>query len=124
MEYDVKMHLPNQIEQFLNGLTSGDERVINITIGNIKELVDDDGFGKKLDNYQKSLDTQLKDIDKNCLQMIKNNAEVKTLDDAVVIINKAKVEAVEVYNEFLAIVKSFILGYIKKVEYDDKGLQE
>lgn len=120
MEYDVKMHLPNQIEQFLNGLTSGDERVINITIGNIKELVDDDGFGKKLDNYQKSLDTQLKDIDKNCLQMIKNNAEVKTLDDAVVIINKAKVEAVEIYNEFLAIVKSFILGYIKKVEYEEK----
>ena len=124
MEYDVKMHLPNQIEQFLNGLVSGDERVINITIGNIKELVDDDGFSKKIDSYQKSLENQLKDIEIKSLNHIRNTVEVKTLDDAVVILNEAKVDATEIYNEFLGIMKSFILGYIKKVEYDDKGLQE
>ena len=111
--YNMEVHLPSQIQNFLDSLTSGDTRIMEISLGNIKEMVKEDGFADTLDKYLDTMEKKTDKIEKDTIVSIKNDPKVKTLDDILVLINEAKKEQIEEYNTYLKNSKSFIISYLK-----------
>lgn len=119
MSYDMSVHIPTQMEFLLNALVKGDERVIDITIGNIKNILNDDNFTKDLDDYKTKFDKTLAGIEKNALERVKNGSDIKTLDDIVYLLNQVETQRITAYNDFINNVKTFIILYMKMIK-DDK----
>jgi hypothetical protein len=115
MGYDIKDHLQGQVEAMLSGLVQVDDGLVERSISNIKDIMDQ-GFVDKLDDYKKRLDAELKHIDKTTVNLIKTGSEVKTLNDIATVLSQANQEAVGVYNEYLIKIKSFIISYVKQVK--------
>jgi len=118
LKYEIVAHLPTQIEYFLQILNQGgNEKQIEASINTIKDIINDSEFSKTLDNYKKTLDTQIKQKEDGAIQKIKNNTN--TLNEIIQIVNDAVMDITLVGEEYLNNVRSFILRYTKSLDIGD-----
>jgi len=116
-EYDIKAHLPGQVERFLNGLTLGPEAQLQIenSIEIIKALLQDDKFNNGLKDYKKQLDAKVDQLEKEAIAKIKNNPEVNSIDKVMNILNSCYAENDEVNADYIKALQNYILGYIDQL---------
>jgi len=115
MSYDIKVHLPKQVDLFLDAIVQGNENVLHTTLSNIKDIVVDETFHKDLDDYEKQLDDKIKSIEKKALETIKADSKAKTLDDVINTVNVAVKDVNTEYNEYIKTLKAYILGWVNNV---------
>jgi len=114
MEYDTKMHLPQQIENMLSAIGAGDERLLAISLDNIKDLVGNSEFSKDLDEYEQKWKSRTKSIQEQALQMLQTHDNEKTFDDAVNTINKTLNDLNEVYGNYIKAIKTYVLEFTRQ----------
>ena len=114
MEYDTKMHLPQQIENMLSAIGAGDERLLAISLDNIKDLVGNSEFSKDLDEYEQKWKSRTKSIQEQALQMLQTHDNEITFDDAVNTINKTLNDLNEVYGNYIKAIKTYVLEFTRQ----------
>ena len=124
-EYEIKAHLPGQIERFLNCLTQGSEAQTQIenSIEIIKALLQDKKFNEGLTDYKKQLEKQVDEIEKQTITKIKSNPQVNTIEEVMAELNKAIAKVDEVNTKYINALQSYILGFISRLG-DNDGTDE
>jgi len=113
MVYDTDVHIPGQVDFFLMSFDNKNLDGINTSLDALIELVKDDGFQVDVKNYQNDYDTKIKSIEDAAVDRLNG---VKKLEDAFRICEETKVEFNMLYSDYLKIIRSYIIGYFKKVE--------
>ena len=62
MEYDTKVHIAQQVENFMNSFAAGDINALNRTLSNLEELIKDNGFKEKINAANDTKTKEVKDI--------------------------------------------------------------
>lgn len=113
MVYDVDMHIPGQVDFLLMSYDNKNFAGINSSLETLVDLVKDDGFKSDIKNYETEYNNKIKAIEDDSLKLLK---QVKSLDDAVSIINDSHGRMNDLYNDYHKIIKSYVIGYFKKIE--------
>jgi len=113
---DMNLHIPQQIENMLNAIAEGDQNGITISIDNVVDLVKDPDFKAQLDFYEKEWRKKTNEIENNVVNKLKHNAELKTLDDAMEIINEGLQRSNVTYGNYIKTIKTYILRYLHTLD--------
>lgn len=92
-EYDVSDHLPQQIEFFLNGLSSGNVEVLETTKNNIMDIfrnMDEDNVVLSIEDWDKKKQDKVKDIWEKALESVKTVAQTKNKEELFIDIEEIK----------------------------------
>jgi len=124
--YEILAHLPGQVERFLNCLTQGPEAQVQTenSIEIIKALLQDKNFDNGLSDYKRQLENKVDNIEKQAINKIKTNPDIKSIEDVMKILNKAIANVDEVNEDYVRTLQSYILGFISKLGDNDGSSEE
>jgi predicted transcriptional regulator len=116
-EYEIRAHLPGQIERFLNCLTQGSEAQTQIeaSIEIIKALLQDNKFNKGLDDYKNQLEKTVDQLEKNTIKKIKSDPQIDTIEKVMQELNSSITKVDEVNAEYMTTLQTYILGFISRL---------
>lgn len=102
MEYDIKEHLGQQVEYFLNGFTGGDvgvmERAKN-TILDIYKNMDDNSIVLSISDWDKKKQLEINKLWDKALEGIKTIAESKDKEELFVDIEEIRNDVIQALNQ-------------------------
>jgi len=113
MIYDVKMHLPDEIQSFLEGVRTFNEQLVEASYSNIRDLVGDESFKSALDGYDSDFKKKINKIKSDALSKIKT--DIDSFDDVIPMINETVALVGKVYSEYISTVLGFLLGWAGKM---------
>jgi hypothetical protein len=113
MVYDTDMHIPGQVDFFLMAFDNKNVDGIGSSLDSLLELVKDDGFQVDMKNYENDYNVKVKAIEDSAVKKLNM---VKHLDEAVKVIEETHTDINMLYMSYLKIIKSYVIGYFKKVE--------
>jgi len=120
-EYDISDHLPQQIEYFLNGLSSGNIEVLETTKNNIMDIfrnMDEDGVVLSIESWDKKKNDKIKDIWEKALESIKTVAETKNKEELFIDIDEIKKDVAialnTLENEYWNSIRALLLKNVTK----------
>ena len=113
MGYDIDMHIPGQVDFFLQSFNNKNLDGIGQSLDTLMELVKDNGFKNDIKNYEINLELKKKKIQEETIKKIHS---IKTLDEAIIILHNYEEDYNNIYNDYWKIIKSYIIGYFKKIE--------
>lgn len=123
--YDIKMHLPQQIENMLAAETEGKFDKFEMAIYNIKEMSKDNGVIQDLNDYEKEREENIGDEDKKALEQHKTSLDGKTYEEMLNHLQEIEVQRQEDINkillEYMGTVKTYVLGYMPQVKIEGYG---
>lgn len=102
MEYDVKEHLGQQVEFFLNGFTGGDVGVMTRaknTILDIYKNVDDNSIVLSVEDWDRKKQAEIDKLWKKALDAIKTLAESKDKEDIFIDIEEIRNDVLQALNQ-------------------------
>lgn len=118
--YDVKMHLPQQIEYMLMAEREGDLDRFEMAINNIKEMVMENGVAQDIRDYEKERDNSIEEGKENALKELTTALDRKTYEEMLSDINDIEQQRQAVTNEimlkYMNNVKTYLLGYMPHVK--------
>jgi len=126
MSYDIRMHMPQRIENMFNIIeNSGPLNQFDKVIDSMKTLCADNGFIQDITDYEKERDKQLADAKKLFVDSVLKAIETKNYDELVKGINDAQttLESTtgDIIEEYVDIVKTYIISFMPQV--DIKGYE-
>lgn len=101
MEYDISVHIGQQIENFLNGYAAGDVGIMERTKSNMKELLDKSGLKQiveTLDKWDIEKPKELEKIIKKAKDALKVIAENND-SDLFIDLEEIKQDTINAINE-------------------------
>lgn len=102
MDYDIKVHLGQQIENFLNGFAAGDAMVLDRTLSNIRDIVNKAGNTEFIGNL-KEWDTkktqETNKIFNKARDALKVLTESKDGADLFVDVEEIKADTMKAFND-------------------------
>jgi len=123
MNYDVSVHLGQQMENFLNAYASGDVEAMERTKSNIKDIMKNTGMKNIIDNIEQWDNKKNEEIVKiiaKARDALKEIASKEAKDDIFIDIEEIKKDTVEALStlegEYWDSIKNLILKSINEVE--------
>lgn len=120
MVYDMSVHLPRQVELFLEAVNLKNEELYDQTLDSIKELINDKKFIKGLDEYEENMTTRNKEIEKNILKEIQDVVKTKNMNDVILKLNQGIKDVNDNNLNYIKTVKTYILAWIKTINEEDE----
>lgn len=128
MKYDMKIHLPQQMENMMQAFASGDAAALERTKENIKEIIIDETFQKDIAEYEKKREETIEDIQteafNNALECVANAQEQKNLGAMLDGINEMfkgiNEEISTVDGKFWDNIKTYITGWVSQLDVGEK----
>lgn len=106
-EYDIKDHLPQQMEIFLNGLSSGNIEILETVKDNIMDIyrnINEDKIIMSIETWDKKKQDKIQEIWNKALESVKTIAETKNKEELFIDIDEIK-------NDVLASLNSLERNY-------------
>lgn len=129
--YDVKMHLPQQIEYMLAAEREGELDKFEMAVYNLKEMfkmsrsMNYNGVIQDLNDYEKEREGNIEDENKNALERLKTSIEGKTYEEVLNHLQEIEGQREQAINkillEYMSIVKTYVLGYMPQVKIEGYG---
>jgi len=123
--YDVKMHLPQQIEYMLAAEREGELDKFEMAVYNLKEMFKNNGVIQDLNDYEKEREGNIEDENKNALERLKTSIEGKTYEEVLNHLQEIEGQREQAINkillEYMSIVKTYVLGYMPQVKIEGYG---
>lgn len=120
MEYDIKVHLPQQIENLLQAYASGDIETLTRVKDNLLDIIEEKTFQKDLKALDEEKIKHIDTIKKKAMDAVKLLSEVKTLDEIFVDVEEIRNDLVLGLNnaetEYWEGLKDYIIGYMEHLE--------
>jgi len=120
MGYDKKMHLPQQIEFFLNGFASGDRVALERVLSNIKDLLKDTDLVKRIGIIDKNMENKIDNVKDKAIESLKTLLESKNTDDLFIDVNEIFKDTQDALNEIDADYWEKIREYVLKATDEDE----
>lgn len=119
MEYERKVHIPQQLEFFLGSYSQGDIGGMLRAMDNIKKLLDDKGFDMTLKDFEKTKTDEIKKLVDKARDALKTISESKKDEELFVDIEEIKHDFEEGINriesEYWDAVRNKILSSCDKL---------
>jgi len=123
--YDVKMHLPQQIEYMLASEREGEFDKFEMAVYNLKEMFKDNGVIQDLNDYEKEREKNIEDENKKALERLKTSVGGKTYEEVLNHLQEIEVQREQAINkillDYMGIVKTYVLGYMPQVKIEGYG---
>jgi hypothetical protein len=116
MGYDTDMHIPGQVDFLLLCYDNKNIEGIGQSLETLLELVKDSGFKADIKGYESDYNLKIKSIEDAAIKKIQS---VKRLEDVVRIIDESHMDVNELYNDYLKIIKNYVIGYFKNIDIDN-----
>lgn len=119
--YNLNIHIPQQIENMLSAVDSGNYPQFCNAIDNLKEMIKEDGFKNDIDDYIKKKDERIDKENGVAMGIWKQMVNGKDDFNAVwMTINDSETKRAEkvqtILAEHMGVVKTYILAYLSNVE--------
>jgi hypothetical protein len=125
--YDVKIHTPVLIEALLNCEHTGDYEGFEKIVESLKEIFQDDVFIQDIRGYEKDRDGKTEEEGSKARLNVIKSTENEKYDDMIVDIQEQEIIHQDALNQilidYMAIIKTYVLAYIKKL-YEKKKENE
>lgn len=138
--YDVKMHLPQQVEYMLMAEREGDLDRFEMAINNIKEMITIKKDKNKqysneeispqvvvndIDGYEKDRDAAIEEQKKIALKELTSSLDKKTYEEVLLDVNDVEQQRQANINDimlkYMYNVKTYLLGYMPHVKIEGYG---
>lgn len=120
----MNAHLPQQVENLLNGFAQGDAALLERIKTNIKDIVQDKTFLKDMDDYDKRKLEKITELMNKAKDAIKTMVETKNPDelfvDAQGILNDLTTALGTIEGEYWDTIKSYVIGWMKQLEMKEE----
>ena len=113
MGYDTDVHIPGQVDFLLMSFDNKNVDGIGQSLETLVELVKDDGFKADVKGYEADYNLKIRSIEDAAVKRLNT---VKKIEDAMRILDESHSEVGMLYNDYLKIIKNYIIGYFKKVD--------
>lgn len=125
-KYDVNIHMPQRVENLLNIVENGGTlEQFGYVLDDIKTIINDNGFIQDLHDWEKQKERQLKELDNEYLDKLRNIIKDNDFNSVIVEFSeiiKAYEKNINIINkDYVDTVKTYILGYVPQV--DIKGYE-
>ena len=119
VEYDLSIHLPSQVENYLQNVNDLEDFKIDNSIEIIKSLLQNDKFNQGLADYRKTLEIAINQLDKDTVAKIKNEEGSNSIQDIMEEINKVINKTEKLNLDYRRTVQNYILGFISSLKEFD-----
>ena len=75
MEYDINIHLPQQVENFMNAFAQGDSEALERIKKNILILIPDGSFHKDLGDYEQDRKNRIQSLIDKTIENVQRQTE-------------------------------------------------
>jgi hypothetical protein len=100
----------------LEAFVKTDSPTFEAAFGNLKDIFNDSKFNKTVDDYQKDLENEVKELGENAVKEVLTPDRVKNFDDLTLITTTA-IEARKVaFNKFMENIKTYTVLYCKTLK--------
>jgi len=113
MDYNIDMHLPQRIENFFQGLETGNMEMVEISFENIKQLEDKE-FNEKIKILEDEYEHDVENIEDDCFKQIKDNGRVKNYDEMMKTLDVCENNVKERYMQYFNDIKRFLIKWNKR----------
>lgn len=121
MSYDIKMHLPQQIEALLLAKTEGKVKVFDSILNTVQTMLNNDDVTKTVVEYRGQRDTSIREIVLKCEQK-KTETDIKGMNYLDILDHLENTEtprdkaiATEL-EQYMNTIETYVLGYVQQVE--------
>jgi len=87
MEYDISIHLPQQVENFNQAYAQGDPEALERIKQNIMRLIPDGGFHKDMMEYEATRKKRIEQLMDDAIKTIRNTTENASGEKTLLSIN-------------------------------------
>lgn len=116
--YDLKMHLPQQIEYYLGCFASGDPAGLKRTLDNIKDLIKDETLGKPLSDYEEERISKLEEKQKAVLKHVQELIKSENVWEIFQAVEQSKNELVEdmesVEGDYWGTIRTYLIDMMNR----------
>jgi len=120
MKYDLKIHIPQQIENLLTAENEGNLALFERSIENLVEQIDEPGFKMDLKEYNDTKNKGIEDIKKDFMEIAAEAIKTGEYEKFISMLDNAQqalsTDTLEVVKEYMNQVKTYVFSYVKKVE--------
>ena len=131
--YDIKIHVPQQLERMLAAESEGNVALFGKTLENLEEMILDhnesknnNGFIHDIHDYEKQRDKQIDEAKDSFVKAVKDAAIGTNFDSLVRGLNEAQStlesETSDILTMFMSTVKAYVLTFVKTMEI--RGVNE
>lgn len=122
MKYDIKVHLPQQMENFLNAFAQGDADLMTRIKKNLEDLIQDKTFQKDIGDYDRNRQKKLDELMKKALDGVKTAVQADKLDEIYIDIEEIKNDLnaalVGIESEYWNNVRTYVVGWVSQIDND------
>lgn len=116
--YDKKVHLGQQMENYLNAFASGDSTSLERILSNMKDIINDGSFKTDLEGYEKARQKSMTEAMKNATENAKKLVEAKNIGEILVVVEELKnglqAELDIIEGKHWEKIRSYLLGTIDR----------
>ena len=120
MKYDLNIHIPQQLESFLNAWGNGDADSMARIKKNMDDLIKDETFQKDIKDYDSNRQKKLDELMKKALDGVKTAAQAEKLDEIYIDIEEIKNDLNEalagIESEYWNSIRTYIVEWISRME--------
>jgi len=120
MKYDIKMHIPQQIEHLLAAETNSDIDLFIRSMGNLKEMLLENGFIHDLHDYENERDAEIIRAKDDYVKAVKDVVQSQNNDEIIVGIAEAgaslEYALQAIHDDFMNTVKMYVISYLSHVD--------
>lgn len=117
-KYDLGLHVPQQVDNFLQAYASGDMGALERVKDNLVSVVDDVGFKKAVDDYNVERKNKFDSLVKNALEsvetLVKSNKSIDLFSGIDEIRNVLQIDLNMMESEYWSTVREYVVGWMKK----------
>ena len=122
MKYDIKAHLPQQLENLLNAFAQGDADLMARIKKNIEDLIPDATFQKDIRDYDTNRQKKLDELMKKALDGVKTAAQADKLDEIYIdfeeIKNDLNLALAGIEGEYWNNIRAYVVGWVSQMDND------
>ena len=116
--YDIKIHLPQQMENFFQSFATGDLDALNRSFGNICSIIKDPGFQKDVKEYDSNKQKQSKMLLDKAREAVKTAVETKNMEELYIDLDEIKndlnMALSNLEGEYWEVMRKYVAGWITK----------
>ena len=125
MSYDINIHLPQQIENFLNIIASPkpDVNQLERIKQNIINLIDDSDFQVDMNSFEKTRQSKTKELINKAIESVKTIASSKNTEELFIDIDEIRNDVTNALNvvesDYWTNIESYMIKYLNSQNDDD-----
>ena len=116
MEYDINIHLPSQVENFMNAFAKGDSVGLERIKKNIMVLIPNGSFHKDVSDYELKRHERINELMNKAIESVKNKATTvkgeKAIVDIQMVLKQLEMDLNGVEGDYWSTINEYMITWL------------